>query len=119
VVVLVVDEKNTMKIRFYANLRKVIGRAELDFSDEDIDTLRKLLDQLITQNPEIYPHLMDEHGELRQDLPIFVNGRNPRLANVGLDLILEPEDVISLFTPIASGRMNVEGMRVAMSGKEE
>ena len=52
-------------------------------------------------------------------MPIFINGRNPRLDQDGLKQFLDPEDVISIFSPIASGRMNVEGMRTARSSESE
>ena len=102
-----------MKIRFYANLRMLVDQATLDLPARDIQTLRQLFEHLIGLYPRIEPHLLDTHGNLRSDVPIFVNGRNPRLTDAGLDMALKPEDEISLFSPIASGRMNVEGMRVA------
>jgi hypothetical protein len=45
------------------------------------------------------------------DVPIFVNGRNPRLETLGVDMPLRADDVISMFSPISSGKMNVEVMR--------
>ena len=108
-----------MQIRFYANLRTITDHPILDFSGTDIRTLRQLFEHLIVLYPEISPHLLDMHGNLRRDVPIFVNGRNPRLSKAGLDVVLEPTDVVSLFSPIASGRMNVEAMRDFKPGEEE
>ena len=108
-----------MKVCFYANFRTLTNHAILDVSDVDIDTLRQLFEHLTALYPEIAPHLLDECGNLRQDVPIFVNGRNPRLSKSGLDFVLRPEDVISLFSPIASGRMSVEAIRGSMSSEEE
>ena len=108
-----------MKIRFYANLRTVVDQATLEFSDVDVQNLRELFAHLIELYPAIELHLLDVRGNLRSDVPIFVNGRNPRLTDAGLDITLKPEDEISLFSPIASGRMNVEGMRASVHGEEE
>ena len=108
-----------MQIRFYANLRTLTGRSNLELSAAGLQTLRQLFERLTELYPEIKPHLLDEFGNLRPDVPIFVNGRNPRLTSAGLDIILEPEDEISLFSPIASGRMNVEGMRASTLGEQE
>jgi molybdopterin converting factor small subunit len=100
-----------MKIHFYANLRTLVGQPTLEIAAPGPDTLRQLFDRLMELYPAIRPHLLDASGGLRPEAPVFVNGRNPRLDGMGLDAQLEPEDVISLFSPIASGKMNVEVMR--------
>lgn len=108
-----------MKINFYANLRTLAGQTHLDITDPGVDTLRGLFERLIELYPEIHPHLLDAHHNVRPDLPVFVNGRNPRLTESGLDLQLRPGDEISLFSPISSGRLNVEVMREPMFGAKE
>lgn len=108
-----------MKINFYANLRKLTGQTHLDFTDPNIYTLRGLFERLIELYPEIRLHLLDESDKVRQDLPVFVNGRNPRLIDGGIDARLQPDDEISLFSPISSGRLNVEVMREPMFGVKE
>jgi len=104
-------------IHFYANLRTITGKSNLDLPSSSTHTLCKLLERLMEIFPEMRFRLMDEHGNLWPDVPIFVNGRNPRLTSEGINLALEPDDVISIFSPIASGRMNVEVMR--MPGRDE
>jgi len=108
-----------MQIKFYANMRTLIGHSSLDLSAADLRSLQQLLLRLIELYPEIEPHLLDAYGKLRSDVPIFINGRNPRLISPSLDIFLEPEDVISIFSPIASGRMNVEVMRSATPDEKE
>jgi MoaD family protein len=98
-------------IHFYANMRTFTEQATLDIPLSSAKTLGELLDRLITLFPGMDHNLMDDHGELRPDVPIFVNGRNPRLNPAGIHLPLKSDDMISLFSPISSGRMNVEGMR--------
>jgi len=44
-------------------------------------------------------------------VPVYVNGRNPRLTPTGIDTPLESDSVVSFFSPISSGRMNVEVLR--------
>lgn len=100
-----------MQIRFYANMRALIGMESFDVADPvGIVTLRDLFMDLVDQYPEIHPQLFDDRNTLRQDVPIFVNGRNPRLDGA-LNAPLQAGDVISLFSPISSGKMNVEVMR--------
>ena len=65
-------------IHFYSNMRTITGRANLDIPLSNAETLHKLLDRLIASYPEMRHHLLDEHGDLWPDVPIFVNGRNPR-----------------------------------------
>jgi molybdopterin converting factor small subunit len=100
-----------MQLRFYANMRTVIGVPVLEVSDDRLDTLRKLLAFLVERYPESAFHLLDEDHVLRMDAPVFVDGRNPRLLKDGVDTPLPGDAVISFFSPISSGRMNVEVLR--------
>lgn len=100
-----------MQLRFYANMRTVIGVPALEVEDEGIDTFRKLIAFLVERYPESTYHLLDENHDLRQDAAVFVNGRNPRLSKDGIDTPLPRDAVVSFFSPISSGRMTVEGLR--------
>lgn len=100
-----------MKLNFYANMRTVIGTSSLEIDDARVDTFRKLVAQLVDQYPDARFHLLDSAGELRADVPVYVDGRNPRLTQVGLDAPLKPDSIVSFFSPISSGRMNVEVLR--------
>jgi MoaD family protein len=108
-----------MQVRFYANLRELTKLSVLDISDPKIDTPGQLIEFLVSYYPNTKSLLLDQNGELPKDVPIFVNGRNPRLDENGLNQLLDPKDVISIFSPIASGRMSVEGMRAAIPSKSE
>ena len=101
-----------MKIRFYANMRTIVGQEIFDVVDLNGNkTLRGLLNTLIESFPNIQSYLFNSTNDLLPDVPIFVNGRNPRLEKLGVDMLLGPDDVISMFSPISSGKMNVEVMR--------
>jgi MoaD family protein len=108
-----------MQVRFYANFRTLTNRSVIDISNPTIDTLEQLIEYLVNKYPNTASLLLGEKGELPKDVPIFVNGRNPRLDENGMKLLLDPKDVISLFSPIASGRMNVEGLRGAKPTESE
>jgi len=103
--------EEVIAIRFYANMRTLTGQSSLEIAYSGANTLRELVARLVERYPDIQPNLFDQRGNLRPDVPIFVNGRNPRLTSAGINIHLEPDDVISLFSPISSGRMNVEVMR--------
>ena len=100
-------------------MRTITGQADLEVAYSSAHTLHELLVRLSEIFPAIHHTLLDEHGDLYQDLPIFVNGRNPRLTSTGMNIPLQPNDVITLFSPIASGRMNVEGMRTSPVDEQE
>lgn len=106
-----------MQLRFYANMRKVIGVPSLDISDAELDSFRKLVAFLVHRYPEITFHLLDENHELRRDVPVYVDGRNPRLFDEGIDTRLSRDAVVSFFSPVSSGRMNVEVLREPTFGK--
>jgi molybdopterin converting factor small subunit len=100
-----------MQARFYANMRTIIGIPSLDVDDARVDTFRKLTAYLIEQFPNAKQHLLDSSDNLRQDVPVYVDGRNPRLLTAGIDTPLRPDSIVSFFSPISSGRMNVEVLR--------
>ena len=99
-----------MKARFYANMRTVIGMSSLEM-DITLDTPRKLVTFLVAKYPDAKFQLLDEQDNLRSDVPIYVDGRNPRLLKDGIDTLLQADSIVSLFSPIASGRINVEVLR--------
>lgn len=108
-----------MEARFYANMRTIFGMSSLRVEDAQVNTFRKLIVFLIEKFPETKVHILDANENLRQDVPVYVDGRNPRLATVGLDTPLKPDSVVSFFSPISSGRMNVEVLREPNSGTKE
>jgi MoaD family protein len=103
-----------MQVRFYANMQTIVGQQTFEVADPNGDkTLRSLLNILIEHFPNIQPYLFNSTNDLLPDVPIFVNGRNPRLEKLSVDMPLGSDDVISMFSPISSGKMNVEVMRDA------
>jgi len=106
-----------MQAKFYANMRTVIGIQSLDVNDAHVNTFRELVYHLIEKYPEARQHLLDPNEDLRQDIPVYVDGRNPRLLLDGIDTPLNPDSVVSFFSPISSGRMNVAVLREPNFGK--
>jgi len=106
-----------MQAKFYANMRTIIGIPSLDVDDIRVDTFRKLVAYLIERFPDAKQHLLDSDDDLWQDVPVYVDGRNPRLLTAGIDTPLNPDSVVSFFSPISSGRMNVEVLREPNFGR--
>ena len=109
-----------MHIRFFANMRTIVGQDTLEIEDlEGGNTLENLLSNLVEHFPQIRPHLFDGTGNLRQDVPIFINGRNPRLSSEGAAALIASDAEVCFFSPISSGRINVEVLRDLDSNKRE
>ena len=110
-----------MMVNLYGIYRDLAGGKTIELEIAPASTTRQLLTALVRHCPQLRPELLDEHGNLYAHVPVFLNGRNPRLLDSGLDTVLMPEDVLSVFSPIASGRLNVEDIQqaVVQSGQEE
>lgn len=100
-----------MRVEFYGIYRPLVGSKSIEFEDDL--TLRQLLQQIVTRYPALRSELLDEQGQLHPWLPLYVNGRNPRLWADGLDRPIGVAEVVSIFSPIASGKINVEVVKRA------
>lgn len=94
------------RIDFYGIYRPIVGTNSIEM--EDGLTVRQALALVVARYPALRDDLLDRNGGLHPWVPLFVNGRNPRLWADGLDRPLGPDDVLSIFSPIASGKINVE-----------
>ncbi len=106
----------SMRVDFYGVYRPVAGGKTMEFEMKPAATLRELLDAIVARFPALRADLLDRDGMLYPWIPIYVNGRNPRLQANGLDLPLKGTEIISLFSPIASGKINVEEAKNIMEG---
>lgn len=100
-----------MQLRFFANMRTIVGMTSLVINNDEVKSFRMLMDLLIEKYPETAQHLLDANSNLRPDVPVYVDGRNPRLTAAGIDTPLKPDSIISFFSPISSGKLNVEVLR--------
>lgn len=85
--------------------------ASLEVDDAEVNSFRKLMAFLVKKYPDTAFHLLDENNDLRPDVPVYVDGRNPRLSSSGLDMPLQPDTIVSFFSPVSSGKINVEVLR--------
>jgi len=74
-----------MLLRFYATLRTVMGVDSQEVHDRNVDSFRKLLNFLLDRYPHAAFHLVDGSGNLRPDVPVFVDGR-PMLLSINAPL---------------------------------
>jgi MoaD family protein len=101
----------SMHVEFYGVYRTIAGNKTIEIESAHGMTARETLQMICARYPALSDELFNEHGDVYVYIPIYVNGRNPRLLENGLNTMLQPDDMLSLFSPISSGRMNVEVLR--------
>ncbi len=102
-----------VKVNFYGIYRPIVGSKTIEFEVDRGMNVRQLIEAIVTRFPPMREELLDKRGQLYPFVPLCVNGRNARLLPQGLDTLLEPADAVSLFSPLASGRLNVEDIKHA------
>jgi MoaD family protein len=108
-----------MKVNFYGTFRLITRRKTVSFEDHPGMTLDDLLQQINHRFPKLGSELLGEGGHLYPYIPIYINGRNPRLLDQRLRVNLEPGDIVSIFSPISSGRINVETVNKSVNNLKE
>lgn len=95
-------ERNRMQIRLYATLRPIVGRATVELNATAGDTVRMMLDELVTRWPDLKPKLFIKDGELHPSIHVFLNGRDIRYLG-GLEMAIPDETEICIFPPVGGG----------------
>jgi molybdopterin synthase sulfur carrier subunit len=85
-------------VKLFGNLRKQADRSNLQISGSSV---REVIETLCQDKPSIC-NLLLEDGEIRPHFIITLNGHDINLA-AGLDTVVEHEDQIAIFSPIAGG----------------
>lgn len=104
-----------MRVDFYGIYRPIVGAKSIEVGN-DLN-LRQVLSLIVGRYPQLRAELLDEGGQLYPWIPLYVDGRNPRLWADGLDRPIGAAEIISIFSPIASGKINVEEAR-KITGEE-
>ena len=104
-----------MRVEFYGIYRRQIGRKTVEFDLPRGSTVYDALQAVRQRFPTLQPEIFDQNGDSYSYLPLYINGRNPRLLANGLLTSIGSEDTLSIFSPISSGRINVEDARKAQS----
>lgn len=106
-----------MEVNFYGTYRLITGEKTIEFLTGQGSTLLDLLHAVSTKFPALLDEIFDDHGNLYPYIPLFINGRNPRLLEDGINIVVKPKDVLSIFSPISSGRINVEDANQSLSNE--
>ncbi len=92
-----------MQIRFHATLRDAVGGREPDIGLTPPFTARQLVDHVVRRWPQAREWLLDADGALRSQVHVFVNGRDARYLDGGLDAVIADGDQIDVFPAVGGG----------------
>ncbi|MFN8487708.1 MAG: ubiquitin-like small modifier protein 1 [Caldilineaceae bacterium] len=92
-----------MEIRLYATLRPIVGRSKVILDTKAGDTVRSMLDELVTRWPDLKPKIFLKNEELHPSIHVFLNGRDIRYLG-GLDIPIPAETEICIFPPVGGGQ---------------
>ncbi|MFZ2489316.1 MAG: ubiquitin-like small modifier protein 1 [Anaerolineae bacterium] len=91
-----------MQVKVFATLRPLVGGATVPVHTQPGQTMRELVDELVTRWPALRPEMVDDEGNLLQRIHIFVNGRNIQFGD-GLATVLPVGANIAIFPPVGGG----------------
>lgn len=90
-----------VKVNIPAPLRGLLeGKAELEIEATNV---KDVINELIKLNPEFKERLLDDSGNLRRFINIYVNGEDIRFTG-GLETLLKDGDDVSIIPAVAGGQ---------------
>jgi molybdopterin converting factor small subunit len=104
-----------MLIEFYGVYRLSIGKKTVELEMPQNATIYDALQAVALRFPVLQNEMFNQQGDLYPHQPLYINGRNPRLLKDGLHTFVRSDDVLSVFSPISSGRINVEDVNKAQN----
>lgn len=91
-----------MQVKVFATLRPIVGGAIVPAETRPGETIKQLVDEMISRWPDLRPEMVDAQGNLLQRIQIFVNGRNIIYLN-GIESVIPEKANISIFPPVGGG----------------
>jgi molybdopterin synthase sulfur carrier subunit len=91
-----------LELRFFATFRAIVGQKYLEREFPDGSTVGEVLAILEGDYPDMDDQLLDEHGEIREQLSILKNGRGV-VHMEGAATPMADGDTLSVFPPVAGG----------------
>jgi len=92
-----------MNVNFYATLRPIVGQKTIQVDMPPGSTARQLIDLVISDYPAMEPELIDEHGNFRSHMKMFINGREVVYLEGEFGYIMQPTDKVDIFPPVGGG----------------
>lgn len=89
-----------VQVRIPTPLRKLTN--DIDIVNTDAGTLAEAVDRLDAEYPGLKERIVDERGEIRRFVNVYINGEDVRFLD-GMSSALKPNDEISIVPAVAGG----------------
>jgi len=91
-----------IKLKFFATFRAAVGQKTVDREFPNRSTAGDVLSMLQSEYPDMNDRLLDEDGEIHNQLNVLKNGQNV-VHLEGAATPLADGDTLSVFPPVAGG----------------
>ena len=95
------DKASKVEAAFYGLLKRVFQEEKKQIDLSNASNIRTLL-LVLCNSRERRDRIFDEHGNVRQNISIVINGRNIVFLK-GLETELNAGDSVAIFPPMAGG----------------
>lgn len=90
-----------IRVKIPSQLRSLAsGQSEL--SIDGVSTLRQLLEKIRTDSPELIERILDDEGQIRRFVNVYVGDEDVRFLQ-GLDTQVSESEVIAILPAVAGG----------------
>ena len=89
-----------LDVRFFGNLREVVGARSIDYEAEEDATVGAVLEELTERYPDL--DVLDDDGDLHPHVNVLQNGRSV-VHDDGLETTLSDGDEVGVFPPVEGG----------------
>ena len=92
-----------MQVNLYANFRLHAGVKNFTLDILPGTNVYQAMLQIVDQYPALRKDWLDENACLHAHVHVFIDGNEVGTLPEGLDTLLEPENVLDFFPPVAGG----------------
>ena len=90
-------------VKLFAYIREKIGASEIILDLGDNTKILDLVNMLIDRYPNIKSLILDEGGDLKDDLLYLLNGRDIRVLQ-GLNTSINNDSIFAILPPFSGGK---------------
>lgn len=92
-----------MNVNFFATLRAIVGQKTIQVEMPPGATARQLIDLVVRDYPDLRPELIDENGDFRSHMKMFINGREVVYLEDDFSYVMKATDKVDIFPPVGGG----------------